>query len=231
MNVYAGENDDYVVPLKQAGGIGVPNAMDVNAADGLATIGLNLVRPSIWLCPDRGEAVGDLPAYDTSAGPGNEQWVIGYEYFGGLTNWNVNGTVRTAHSPVKVSTSKPYWCLAADANVMDGTVWGHLNNASSGQTFWANLPPHVSVGAVPAGANEVFIDGSVQWYKYIALAGPVLTGKPQTQMFGYHQYTGAGGTPRIWFWYQDQSDFSYASPDPTVADLTGVKASSNNYNH
>jgi len=226
MNIYAADNDDYVVPLKQAGGVGVPNALDVTAADGVKTIGLNLVRPSIWLCPGRIAAVDQLPEYDTSGGPGNEQWVIGYAYMGGLTNWNVNGSTLPSHSPVKIGTSKPYWCLATDANVHDGTVWGHLDNNTSGQTFWASLPPHRSPNsAVPSGGNEVFIDGSVQWYKYITLGGNVTVSK--AQMFAFHQYQGINA-PRLWFWYQDQTDL-----DPAVYNgpLQGVRASSPTYNH
>jgi len=226
MNIYASDNEDAVLPLKQTSGVPVPNALDVTTADGVKTVGLNIVRPSCWLCPSRVAAIDDLPRYDTSAGPGNEQWVIGYAYFGGMTNWNVNGSILPSHSPVKIGTSKPYWCLAADANVHDGTVWGHLDNNSSGQLFWASIPPHHGANsAVPSGSNEVFIDGSVLWYKYITLAGSITQSK--AQMFAFHQYQGINA-PRYWFWYQDQTDL-----DPTVYNgpLNGVRASGPAYNH
>jgi hypothetical protein len=41
-------------------------------------------------------------------------------------------------------------------------------------------------------------------------------------MYCFHDYTGNNGTPRLWFWYQDQSDFTYKNPDLTVADLKTI---------
>ena len=68
MVVYAGDYDDYVVPLKGTGGVEVPNAMDVVQSNGVAAIGLNFIRPSVWCCPSRIDAIDQLPLFDTSGG-------------------------------------------------------------------------------------------------------------------------------------------------------------------
>jgi hypothetical protein len=53
--------------------------------------------------------------------------------------------------------------LASDAFVKLGSVWGDdlKNDALSG---WHGLPAHKRSGGMPAGANEVFADGSVHWF-------------------------------------------------------------------
>ena len=216
MNVYAGDNEDVIVPLKRVGGTEVPNALEVRVAEGLSSISLNLVKPSVWVCPSRSKSLEVLPLYDTSGGPGNEQWVIGYEYMGGMTNWVIAqnktvGPTRDAHSPVKLGTAKPYWVLAADANVQDGQGWGHLSPATSGgQEFWYDIPPHPVRGSqIPAGGNEVTIDGSAQWYKF-------------STMFAFHSYHGL--TDRLWFWYQDTGDMLTGNKPLTTLDLYNISA-------
>jgi prepilin-type N-terminal cleavage/methylation domain-containing protein len=214
MNVYAGDNDDYVVPLKRDNGVQIPNALEVPAAEGVGTISLNLSKPSVWVCPGRTKALDFLPLYDTSgvAGGGVPQWVIGYEYMGGMTNWAIASGVsvgpdRTPHSPVKLGTSKPYWVLAADANVQDNNGWGQLAKDNPGQAFWDDIPPHAN-GNIPAGGNELFVDASVQWFKY-------------ETMFAFHSYNGNGNV-RIWFWYQDSSDFMSGPKPITPLDLLNI---------
>ena len=59
-----------------------------------------------------------------------------------------------AASPVKTTWSKPTWVLAADVVAGDP---GHWN-------VWSDMPAHKN-GSLPAGANEVFIDGSARWIK------------------------------------------------------------------
>lgn len=207
MTVYAGDNNDYVIPLKRIGGVEVPNALEVPQAEGVKALGLTLARPSVWNCPNR--IHDSLPLYDTSGG--TPQWVIGYEYFGGMTNWVTPVGVRAAHSPVKLSTSRTYWALAADANVQDGQGWGHLTSATSGnQPFWDDIPPHrLGNTVLPAGGDEVFVDGHVEWIKY-------------ENMFAFHTYQGY--TFRIWFWYQDPRDFADIAPAINAIDLLNLSA-------
>ena len=214
MIVYAGDYDDYVVSLKTIGNAEIPNAMEIRQAEGLKSINLDLKRPSVWCCPSRVNEIDQLPLYDTSGGVGNEQWVIGYEYMGGMTNWNTPNGAKASHSPVKLGRSKPYWCLAADENVRDDQTWGHLNNNTSGQTWWDDLPPHKAGGLMPAGGNETFVDGSTQWIKY-------------QSMYCFHKYTGNGGVSRNWFWYQETSDFT----DWSAADYKTLAATWTTWNH
>ena len=73
--------------------------------------------PSCWTCPNRER---NLPGYDTTY----NQYILGVCYFGGITNWypspggNPNTTsLVPEHSPVRLTTSKPYWAFAADSNI------------------------------------------------------------------------------------------------------------------
>jgi prepilin-type N-terminal cleavage/methylation domain-containing protein len=212
--VYAGDNGDRVISLKNTNSVEVPNALEVYQVEGIKAIGLapNSNGPSIWTCPSR--VANNLPLFDSGA----IQWVIGYEYFGGMTEWDSPSGKRASHSPVKLGNAKPYWCLAADANVQDGNGWGHLTSANSGgQQFWDNIPPHHNAGSVvPAGGNEVFADGSVQWYKF-------------QSMYVFHYYQGY--TLRYWFWYQNPADFEQLSPVITSIDLKAWSAQNTSWNH
>lgn len=194
MAVYAGDNNDYVVPLKNDGGVEVPNALNLQEAKGVKSIGLGFSTngASIWDCPDR--KTDQLPIFIAANGANVAEWVIGYEYMGGMTNWVLgDGKSKPSFSPVKLGNSKPYWALAADLNVQDGQGWGHLNNdTGKAGPYYSNIPPHPGSGHIPDGGNEVFVDGSVQWIKY-------------QSMYCFHTYT--GGSYRMFFWYQSTADF------------------------
>ena len=206
VTMYAGDNDDYVVPVRiDSYGNTVPVALNVPAAEGVKQIGLELKANSIWNCPSRGSVQGKLPYFDTTASP--RQWIIGYEYMGGMTNWNTAVGTRRARSPVKLGTAKSYWALAADALVRGTSGWGTLGGTP--QYAWDDIPPHRNmVGKTPAGGNEVYADGSARWCTY-------------DTMFSFHQYNGATGLRRF-FWYQDSSDF--ADVGITAANLDSMSA-------
>jgi prepilin-type N-terminal cleavage/methylation domain-containing protein len=162
MNVYAIDNSDKVVKARTQIGGGptafVQLALDPPDASGAATVSL-VVRSnsSIWSCPSRGSG---LPNYDTTY----NQWNIGYQYFGGITVWNNPAGTFKNLSPVKTSSSKPYWVLAADAVVETEGGWGGAT--STDPALYVNLPPHRSPNSsFPAGGNELLIDGSVSWVK------------------------------------------------------------------
>jgi hypothetical protein len=110
-------------------------------------------KSSCWTCPNR-------PNYPVAIG-GGAQIEIGYQYYGGITRWvNDLGTFTPAASPVKTTTSKPGWVLAADLVTKAGNSWSSLSG----------LPAHKNAGTpLPAGANEVFIDGSARWFNARAL--------------------------------------------------------------
>ena len=212
MVVYAGDYDDYFVSIKTVNNSEIPNAMEVSAEEGLKAINLQLGTPSIWTCPSR--ITDQLPVFTPANGANVAQWVIGYEYFGGMTNWVTPNGTKASHSPVKLGTSKTYWALAADANVMDSQYWGHLNdNNGGGNLYWGDLPPHHGTSMVPEGGNEVFMDGSAQWIKF-------------KDMFCFHQYTGATDV-RNWFWWQDTQDFK----DFTAGDFRTLSAMNSKWNH
>lgn len=165
--MYAADNGDKVFPALNLGTTAAPNfhplALDYSLAESLKTVGLFLkTKPNednnIWSCPSR----NFLPRQDPTA---TNQIAIGYEYFGGMTVWNNSaGTFQNPPSPVKLATSKPAWCLAAEANahfIPEG--WGHDGNV----TGEADRVPHPRFGSpAPAGGNVLLADGSARWVKF-----------------------------------------------------------------
>ena len=164
--VYATDNGDYVPPASQnlysvqinpndvgldiwkQVGLPITNSIGTQAAAG----------PSVWCCPDR-------QGFPFEAGGVGGQWIIGYQYYGGITLWinNVASSGHASDSPVKTTLSKPGWMLCADLVAEPGG----LDNTqlrmipSHGASGWAYLPAHTDGSRNhPAGGNEVFIDGS-----------------------------------------------------------------------
>src|SRR5262249_39409553 len=135
--------------------IALDNTVQVTA---WATVGLNIRSnmDGIWTCPNR----PTLPAYN----PTFNQWGIGYQYYGGVTKWiNDLGTWNAA-SPVKTSTAKPGWMLAADLVIkLNGTAW--TDPTAVPPSGFVNLPAHRGAGGLPDGSNELFVDGSARWFK------------------------------------------------------------------
>jgi hypothetical protein len=144
---------------------------------------------SIWSCPNR----KTLPYFD----PGNNQYLIGYSYMGGMTTW-ANAPNNTPYSPVKLALAKPWWTLAADGNLKVNGVWAGTLATPGSATYneYASIPPHPGGGGSPAGGDEVFADGSAKWCQF-------------NTMYRFNNYAGALGTTQI-YWFQDSSDFSPA---------------------
>jgi prepilin-type N-terminal cleavage/methylation domain-containing protein len=205
MTVYAGDNDDYVIPSKRNNpndpdeGSFVQICLDEQTAKSTETVGLKVSSSnsvSIWTCPDR----PGLPIYETHTAEGGievNQWILGYQYFGGITNW-VNPRFQEgigSRSPVRLTRSKPTWCLAADAVIKAGR-WGAVSTYHPGPPF-ENMPPHGPTRlAAPPGGNQVFADGSARWIKY-------------DEMYFLTTWKGALDS-RQCFFYQDASDFDPA---------------------
>jgi hypothetical protein len=173
MTGYAGDNRDFVIPAKPSDNDnntpGTPPFVQY-AIDSMYT---NLVQaagvafltnaPSVWSCPE----IPGLPYPDTINYP---QWIIGYQYFGGFTEWSPNaelGMIPGTHSPVKLSQSQPFWCLAADLVAKINGTWGGSEALITSPTIDASYrywpPHHAGNHAYPEGGNEVFADCSARW--------------------------------------------------------------------
>jgi prepilin-type N-terminal cleavage/methylation domain-containing protein len=201
--MYAADYQEKVPPVNNvnfgAGGSYVVNAIDSNvvyAVSGYLKIETN--GASVWVCPDRLNTPSpSLPTYN-----GTSQMFIGYCYFGGMTTWTLSPTGKS-YSPVKLSSSKPFWALGADCNQkVNATAGGGgswAGAASAGTTAeweYAKIPAHPTKGGAPAGGNEVFVDGSAQWCKFAT-------------MFRFNSWTSPIGNLDS-YWYQDTSDFEPA---------------------
>src|ERR1039457_7290894 len=173
MTLYAGDYDDYVIPAKPSDNDSntpgnppfVQYAISTTYSPSIKHVGIPFVTnaPCVWSCPE----IPGLPYPDTVDYP---QWIIGYQYFGGFVAWSPNALVGSitaltgTHSPVKLSQSKPYWCLAADLVAKINGAWGGQETLVTEPTILASYkfwPPHKSGNApYPPGGNEVFADGS-----------------------------------------------------------------------
>lgn len=173
MMVYAGDYNDYVVSALGANTNAPPtvaqtfNQTALNPPEaGMANdVDLNATATntaSVWCCPD-------LAGYGTSynanpGGTGGPQWQIGYQYFGGIYWWYnsfYSGGIKSA-SPVKLSTSKPMWVLAADLICKytggTGNPWGASTRGFVAHQRHGNR--------FPDGGNHLTMDGSVHWIKF-----------------------------------------------------------------
>jgi prepilin-type N-terminal cleavage/methylation domain-containing protein len=172
MTVYAGDNNDYVIPARsQLATASNPNpspnnpgpynplALNIQSAQGCADVNLIVAgastnSSSIWACPSLGSAQGKgNPIYDDNVTP--PQWTVSYLYLGGVAYWNDPIYNGPSCSPVKLSQAKPTWVLAADgvAKKPDGS--------------WGTPPPHLRPGTShPNSSNELMCDGSVTQVKW-----------------------------------------------------------------
>jgi prepilin-type N-terminal cleavage/methylation domain-containing protein len=202
--MYSKDNNDTFEPAALNGDWGIQNPVQLDAtmlahskqlgfdavSSGAPTISTS---PTIWTCPNR----PTLPAF-TKANGG--RWDIGYQYYGGVATWSLNkrGTIVTvpSASPMKSSTSKGAWMLAADLVINLAAppkyMWGYPSQpANSG---WAGLPAHKR-GKLPAGGNEVFADGSVSWIDARQMYG-IYTG-PSRYFYFYQKDWGTGAAAQF----------------------------------
>jgi prepilin-type N-terminal cleavage/methylation domain-containing protein len=120
-------------------------------------------RIKIFTCPNMAAKEG-YPHYDPNGGPinpGDDWWFpMGYVYTGGVLSWNL---ATQAYSPVK-ETDSPSWVMMVDyVRYNDPSTPGIQNPGwpKDGE----NHDAHMENGK-PAGANHLFHDGHVQWYKW-----------------------------------------------------------------
>jgi prepilin-type N-terminal cleavage/methylation domain-containing protein len=190
MNVYAMDNRDVLLAARQ---IATPPAtpqfvqIAINPPEATLakTVGLTVQTNSIWTCPNR-------PGYPTYEDAPYYQYNIGYQYFGGVTQWITRNYTGASRSPIKTATARPHWVLAADANMKVLGVWGGVDRLEA----YDHIPPHKNPrGNLPAGGNQLYIDGSGEWIKAQRMYGLTCWGAPDS---------------RLGYFYQDPSDFPAA---------------------
>ncbi len=195
MHIYAVDNQEKVVEARFNE---VQVALNPPEAAAARTVGLEVssnYTSSVWNCPSRPPR---YPVYE----PAYDQWVIGYQYFGGITNWrnpSFTAGIGRSYSPIKLSTSQPHWALAADMVVKVNGVWG-----TDDRDIFTGVPPHQSAHKRPAGGNQVFADGAVRWVR-----------AQEMSFFHCWDATGAGRAP---YFYQDPTDFEGAFAEAKVQD-------------
>jgi len=162
--------------------------------------GMMLNQPiDLWNCPSR-----DYQAQWETSFP---QIVVGYQYFGGIEQWRIPGdAIYESRSPIKMSSSRGGWMLAADTTMLIDNVWG-----GGRPTAYGDMPSHKATAAeaggirptyrdgAPAGGNQLYVDGSVQWM-------------PLRNMVMFHSWSGPGGFARQAFGWQD--DWGAYDPGP-----------------
>jgi prepilin-type N-terminal cleavage/methylation domain-containing protein len=156
MHIYALDNNEKVVTARA-------NVVQIclDRPERLAAEALGLLirsnSPSVWTCPNRPTFPTFEAAYD--------QWVIGYQYYGGITNWENPSGTYPSRSPIKLSSSQPNWVLAADAVMKIDGAWGGKPGITRDSAF-KDMPQHAGKNKIPVGGNEVFVDGSARWIKF-----------------------------------------------------------------
>jgi prepilin-type N-terminal cleavage/methylation domain-containing protein len=191
MHLYALDNQEFLLEARTNSG-GVQLALNPLQAGVAQSVGLVIgsnYTSSVWNCPDRPP---EYPLYEPAP---LDQWVIGYQYFGGLRNWHTLVGDFPDLSPVKLANSQPHWLLAADVVTRSGTEpWGTFSAAADRDIFHG-VPPHRNAGnGMPAGANHVLVDGSASWVNI-------------SELRRLHSWDING---RRMYYYQDRKDFPQA---------------------
>jgi prepilin-type N-terminal cleavage/methylation domain-containing protein len=157
MIIYADDNTDVMLQARYDGGNYVPICLNPPEQRAAASIGLVVATNSpvskIWTCPNR-------PTFPTFE-PEYPQWVIGFQYFGGIKTWSNPAGTFPSRSPIKASQSQPGWVVAADANMKVDNRWG-----GGRDTSFKNMPPHRAKNGMPEGGNQLYMDGSARWTKF-----------------------------------------------------------------
>jgi prepilin-type N-terminal cleavage/methylation domain-containing protein len=183
MSIYAMDNNEKVVVARFCQ---VQVALNPPDARSAATIGLTVssnYSSTIWNCPSRPSR---YPVYEASF----DQWVIGYQYFGGITNWTNPEGAFPSRSPIKLAAARAHWTLAADPVMKISNAWG-----TDDRDLFSGVPPHRSGSSpLPAGGNQVLADGSARWIKCV-------------NMMFLHSWNPSWSGGRVAYFYQEDSDF------------------------
>ncbi len=180
MTIYADDNNDKVVEARAAS---VQIALNPPEERAVQQLGLTVSNrtSSIWSCPNR----PTFPQFEREF----DQWIIGYQYFGGIQTWiNPAGQFKS-RSPVKLSQAQPGWVLAADALMKIDGRWGGGRDSA-----FKDMPQHRAgaSGKVPVGGNQLRADGSASWMRF-------------EKMLFIHSWD-AGGGRDAYFYQEDLGD-------------------------
>jgi prepilin-type N-terminal cleavage/methylation domain-containing protein len=213
--IYAGDNQDYVISCRPLSNNQF-NQHAINQADAVATATVNIpltnglaASPCVWECPELGPGA---ISYNNNNNSSTPQWQIGYQYLGGVAWWynpETGGTEIPSASPVKISTSKPEYTLAADpVEYVPTEGWqGEI-------TF--KIPHQRSHAQFPDGGNQASISGSVQWHKFEDL-----------YFYNTYEYSGNDSSDRYFYFYQDPSYLGTMGTQPYASHLSLLRAKPN----
>ncbi|MBA4148357.1 MAG: type II secretion system protein [Verrucomicrobia bacterium] len=152
MIMYADDNQGNLLPARQNSIQICLDPPEQKAANQLGLI-VQSNAPSIWTCSNR----PGFPQYEEAF----TQWVIGYQYFGGVTNWSNPIDKFPGQSPVRTASARPGMVLAADTTMKVAGSWG-----GGRATAYEGMPSHKRGSAnAPEGGNNLFMDGSARWIK------------------------------------------------------------------
>lgn len=182
--MYAMDNDDKFFPARQGAVQIALNPLEKKTAVAVGLFG------KIWTCPNR----PNFPMHD----PVFDQWLLGYQYFGGITNWNTPRGVFASRSPVKLTSADPSWVLAADATMKIDSKWG------GGSEMFSDMPAHRNLKKQPDGGNQVHMDGSARWIRF-------------EKMYFVHSWTANypkwnESTRQAFFYQDDLGDYGKSEP-------------------
>jgi prepilin-type N-terminal cleavage/methylation domain-containing protein len=189
VTAYANENSERVLVARDKNVQVALNNVDVPSANLAGLTVRSNHSSSIWNCPDRPPR---LPIYEPQFA--EPQWVIGYQYFGGIDNWRnpeFQGGVGRSYSPIKLSSSEPHWTLAADIIMKLSPTWTAVPGRD--ELLFEGVPPHKGGGRKPAGGNHIFIDGSARW-------------EQANKMHFFHCWSPGRNSGRDAYFYQDTKD-------------------------
>jgi prepilin-type N-terminal cleavage/methylation domain-containing protein len=221
MIIYAGDNKDVLISCRPVDGqpvttIGMYNQHAINYTDAVATASINIPltnaiggAPSVWQCPSEGPGTVSL-----NTGTTPNQWEIGYEYLGGVAWWyNPIASGIASASPVKTTTSKPEYTLAAENICAVPTGIG--GGVSWVQGALQKVPHQRPHAAFPDGGSQLAISGSVQWQKF-------------ENLYQFNTYDDADTTSgRFFYFYQDLSYLGVLGSPPYGSQLSTIRAKAN----
>ena len=87
-----------------------------------------------------------------------DQWIIGYQYLGGIREWNTLLGTFPSRSPVD-NNAKGTWALAAESNIKVDGRWG-----GGRPSAYRDMPPHPGRDGKPEGGMVLTFDGAATWH-------------------------------------------------------------------